>query len=261
MAGHVAVYFADVYGSNSLYRFLQFDQIMGMVAGGAMFAMGVTAFFMRRMLYETFYIVHIVCYMLVLITLGMHRPDPEEDALWVVVFSAGLWIFDRLLRAGRIFWYAGDNSATVTPLPDGGMRVVLKRSSHRAVPGSHIFLWVPSIRAFESHPFTVASTNPIELVVKSQDGFTGDLLKKATEHPGVELAASMDGPYGSLPDYSLFDHIVFIAGGSGASFTFGIACGIVHKMGKERRPSISFHWVIRTSGTAPLFINRNVYWD
>jgi len=250
MAGHVLVYLVALQKSGALYVFLQFDQIMGIVSGGAMLAMGLTGFILREKLYEMFYIIHIVCYILALITLAMHRPHPEEDALWIVVFAAALWVSDRLLRAGRIFWYAGGNVATVTLLPHGGMRLVLKRSSHRAVPGSHVYLWIPSIRMFESHPFTVASTDPIELVIKAQDGFTGDLLKKVTARPGVELRASMDGPYGSLPDYSLFDHIVFVAGGSGASFTFGIACGLLRTVGEERRPSMSFHWAIRSPGTA-----------
>lgn len=248
MLGHVFVYIVELYQSNSFNRLLQFEQIMGIVAGSSMIAIGITALFLHKILYEIFYIIHIVSYMLVLITLGMHRPDPMEDVLWMVVFAAALWFSDRLLRMCRILWYAGDNTATVTALPHDGMRIVLSRFSRRAVIGSHIYLWIPSIRAVESHPFTVVSTNPIELVVKVQNGFTRD-LQKVTAHSDTKLKASMDGPYGSLPDYSLFDHIVLIAGGSGASFTFGIACDLV-KMDKGKRHSISFHWVIRILGTS-----------
>lgn len=251
MLGHVSVYIAELYQSSSLKRLLQLEQIMGIVAGGSMVVTGITAVFLHRMLYEIFYIVHIICYMLVLITVAMHRPDPMEDVLWMVVFAAALWFSDRLLRLCRIFWYAGDNTATVTALPHDGMRIVLNRFSHCAAPGSHIYLWIPSIRTFESHPFTVVSTNPIELVVKVQDGFTRD-LQKVTAHSDMKLKASMDGPYGSLPDFSLFDHIVFIAGGSGASFTFGIACDLVSRLGKGKRHSICFHWAIRIPGTSVL---------
>lgn len=218
---------------------------MGIAAGSSMVAIGITALSLHKILYEIFYIIHIVCYMLVLITLGMHRPDPMEDVLWMVVFAAALWFSDRILRICRFLWYVGDNTATVTALPHDGMRIVLGQFSRRAVIGSHIYLWIPSIRAIESHPFTVVSTNPIELVVKVRNGFTRD-LQKVTAQSNTKLKASMDGPYGSLPDYSLFDHIVLIAGGSGASFTFGIACDLV----KGERHSISFHWVIQILGTS-----------
>ena len=247
----VFVYVAELYQSSSLKRLLQVEQIVGIVAGSSMVVIGITALLLHKMLYEIFYIIHIVCYILVLITLGMHRPDPMEDVLWMVVFAAALWLSDRLVRLCRFLWYAGDNTATVSALPHNGMRIVLYRFSHRVAPGSHIYLWIPSIKAIESHPFTVVSTNPIELVVKVQDGFTRD-LQKVTAHSDMKLKATMDGPYGTLPEFSLFDHIVFIAGGSGASFTFGIACDLVLRMGNGKRHSISFHWAIRVLGTSVL---------
>jgi predicted ferric reductase len=43
-------------------------------------------------------------------------------------------------------------------------------------------------------------------------------LNMRLKNPCRVLKASVDGPYGSVPDFTQFDKVIFIAGGSGASF-------------------------------------------
>jgi predicted ferric reductase len=122
------------------------------------------------------------------------------------------------------------------------------------VPGTHCFLWVPRIRALESHPFTIVSVTPysLELVIAAYDGFTRGLHSYAINNPGVSLRASIDGPYGAVPDFArTADKVILVAGGSGASFTFGVALNIIHKLGDSRRISIEFIWTVKDQGTPP----------
>lgn len=105
------------------------------------------------------------------------------------------------------------------------------------------------------HPFTIVSTNPLELVVSANDGFTKDLLSFASQNPGYKLRASYDGPYGTIPNFIKFDHVVLIAGGSGASFTCGVALDLIRTARTSTTKSIvHFIWVIRERGKGPLSV-------
>jgi NAD(P)H-flavin reductase len=128
---------------------------------------------------------------------------------------------------------------------------VLKKKIPFAVPGNHVFLWVPGVRSTESHPFTIISTNPVEMVVAAYDGFTRELHAYASQNPGKALLASVDGPYGTVPDFTSFTKVLFIAGGSGASFTFGVAVDLVRKLGESTGTTIEFVWVMKDQGKFP----------
>ena len=93
------------------------------------------------------------------------------------------------------------------------------------------------------------STEKLEFVVKSYNGFTRDLHAYATANPGAKLKASVEGPYGTFPDPMQYDKIVLIAGGSGASYTFGLACNLLEKMDAESTKNIVFIWSAKPEGT------------
>jgi hypothetical protein len=101
--------------------------------------------------------------------------------LVVIIFAASIWAAGRILRFIKFAVYSLGNTATITPLFHGGTRIILRKTPIWAVPGTHCFLWILGIRATESHPFTIISTNPLEMVVAAYDGFTHDLLEHAAE--------------------------------------------------------------------------------
>ncbi|KAF4625786.1 hypothetical protein G7Y89_g12377 [Cudoniella acicularis] len=241
---HAVVYIvAEAKGRD--YSSLQEEaQIMGIVAGFSMLIILVTALLLRKLQYEVFYIIHIIMFILILITVGMHRPNPSTKTVYIMVFSAAIWVADRLVRFLKISYFTFGNSATITPLPHGGTRIILRKSPKNARAGSHCFLWIPGVRATETHPFTITSTKPLELVVKAHDGFTRDLHAAALSAPGQVFKASIDGPYSTVPDFSTFNKIVFIAGGSGASYTFGVALELLRKPG-QLKCAIEFIWVVK----------------
>lgn len=243
---HAITYLVTLSQEDKLYIMRAEHQIMGIVAGSTLLVILTTALTFRRVSYEMFYVTHITLFMLLITALGFHRPSFTGKAIYIFIFAASIWFLDRLYRFLKLFCYAYGNSAAVTRLEHGGVKIELSRTPARATPGSHLFLWIPRIRTVETHPFTIVSTNPVKLVVSAQDGFTKDLLSFASRNPGAKLRASCDGPYGTLPTFSAFDHVILIAGGSGASFTFGIALDLVRKANTSTtKPIIHFIWVIR----------------
>jgi NAD(P)H-flavin reductase len=100
----------------------------------------------------------------------------------------------------------------------------------------------------------------LELVISAHDGFTNDLYKYAMKNPGAVLRASIDGPYGAIPDFSkTTDKVILVAGGSGASFTFGIALDMIKKLGDKPKPTIELIWTVREQGKEkkPLIANTD----
>jgi hypothetical protein len=68
------------------------------------------------------------------------------------------------------------------------------------------------------------------------------------ENPGQVLKASVDGPYGTIPDFTLYSRVLFIAGGSGASFTCGTAVDLLRRLGESTSTAIEFVWVLKEQG-------------
>lgn len=246
---HAVVYLSAWSYSNNLDEMLEKANIMGIVAGLSMLIILTSALLLRKLRYEIFYVIHIVMFMLTIIAVGLHRPDFKKKVPAMLITAAGFWLIDRAIRGGRMVWNAYGNNALLTPLSHGGVRITMRRTPKGVMSGSHCFLWIPGIRKLETHPFTIVSTNPLELVVKAHDGFTKDLLQHAISNPGASMRASIDGPYGQLPDFSKFDQAVLIAGGSGGSFIFGAALNLINKHGSNaKRPFINLIWVIKDYG-------------
>lgn len=201
-----------------------------------------------------FYVIHVTMFLLIFITVGMHRPDFSRSTVIIIIFIACLWSADRLIRLAKKSWNFVGNNATVTPMADGAVRVRLKRNL-RCSPGSHAFLWIPSIRWMETHPFTLISNDPAEFLVREYNGFTRDLLKIAREEPGKVLRCSVDGGYGQIPNFMKFDRIVLVAGGSGATFTFNIALNVLKEcVAANVTKPIDFIWVVRHAGMLSLLV-------
>ena len=136
----------------------------------------------------------------------------------------------------------------MTPLANGGTRVVLDRSLPLAKPGMHASLWINKIKKGQAHPFTIVSVDPVaEFVISAQNGFTKSLHAFALENPGKSLGATVDGPYGTVPNFERYDRIVLIAGGSGGSWTIAVANEMVRR-GLKPGALIDFVWVVRDNG-------------
>lgn len=245
---HASMY-ARYFLSNGESELLQEASVSsGIVAGFAFLGAVFSAVVIRRIWYEAFYVTHIACFIVAIICASYHQPGLEDGVIIVFGLIAAMWVADRALRATRLLYRAVNNEATLEALPDGGTKIKLAKRPYGVVPGKHCFVWIPKIRMFESHPFTVVASEPVEFVVNAYDGFTRDLHKYALDNPGAKLKASVDGPYGTFPDPLEFDKVILIAGGSGASFTFGLAVNMLERMGPESTKDITFIWSVKKHG-------------
>ncbi|KAI1047441.1 hypothetical protein LB505_011721 [Fusarium chuoi] len=243
---HALVYTIHFGRQGRLVQLLKKEDIHGMGAGVAMLVLLMGVF--RQKHYELFYTSHIIGFTAVVLLTALHRPNWAKKIPTVMFIIFSVWTVDRLIRLSRLFRNLFNNSATVYPLPYNGTRIVLKKPGmESALPGSHCFLWIPGLRLFETHPFTIVSNDSsgLELVVKSHEGFTKAVGSFASRNPRATLSASIDGPYGSLPDVNNYDRLILIAGGSGAAFTFGVINRIMMQREKLAIQSIEFIWAMR----------------
>ncbi|KAL2264437.1 hypothetical protein VTK26DRAFT_2 [Humicola hyalothermophila] len=246
MVLHSSMYTAFFNSQGRLLEiFAEKEQIAAIVCGFSFLGVIFSAIFLRRIWYEVFYVAHISSWIISIVAVGFHQPEFANKTLIVVVVAAAMWFVDRVIRACRVLYYSINNEATLHPLPNGGTKVVMKKLPARAEPGKHCFVWIPAIRKFETHPFTIHKSSPVEFTVKARDGFTSDLHKYAVAHPGAAVRASVDGPYGTFPDPMEFDKIVLIAGGGGATFTFGLVVNILERMNDDSHKNVVFIWAVR----------------
>ena len=234
-------------------KMLEQGNVEGIPAGVAMFVLLMGIFRHKR--YELFYVSHILGFVTVVVTVGLHRPDWAKKLPIVALFIGSMWVLDRIIRAARLSVNLLSNELRCYPLPDSGTRLILKKPSvGAALPGSHCFLWIPGLSFFQMHPFSIVSVGPsgLELVVKPHQGFTKALSEFAHGYPGRVIWASVDGPYGSVPDTTSYDKLVLIAGGSGAAFTFGLMNRVLRTSEAMASQSVDFVWAVKRTGMSSL---------
>ncbi|RKK09427.1 hypothetical protein BFJ66_g9310 [Fusarium oxysporum f. sp. cepae] len=226
-------------------RLYETKQYFGILAAFTMFSTVAVALMFQHRRYELFYVLHVILFIALVVFICLHHPDITQKVMIVIFIAAGLWILDRLVRATSLLYHGINNTATLQPLPSGGTRVIMKKSPSGARSGQHAYLWVPGVRYFETHPFTIVSTQPLEFVIDAHDGFTRALHEYAVKNPGVALKASVHGPYGHMPDPTAYDKIVIFAGGSGGTFGFGMALQLLRDLDAAVHRDITVVWVIR----------------
>ncbi|KAI1653320.1 ferric reductase NAD binding domain-containing protein [Daldinia decipiens] len=243
---HGSIYSAYFLNQGFVYV-LQLDIVTaGIILGFALLFSVLAGAILRHFHYESFYVVHLALFIVIVVTMGLHRPNFDPDkTLYATVIIGALWFSDRLIRFCRLVYNSINNEATVYPLPNGGTRIVLKKPLLRARPGKHCYVWLPRIRTFETHPFTIVASEPMELIINTYSGFTRALHQYALNNPGARLKVSVEGPYGTLPDPMDFDRVVLVAGGSGATFTFGMAADMLARMSEDSKQRIDFIWAVK----------------
>ena len=159
-----------------------------------------------------------------------------------------MFFVDRSLRLSRWIYYGVGNYCILEPLPEGATKVVLRRSI-KAQPGSHAFLWIPAVRAFQTHPFTLVSNHPAEFVISAQDGFTKSLHELAVRNPKGKYRAAIEGPYGHVPKTMDYDKVLLIGGGSDATFTLALAMDWMKRnRNAVDKKALEFVWAVKNKG-------------
>ena len=168
----------------------------------------------------------------------------------------------------------GGTKAVIEELPGDAVRVNLKMARPwRFQPGQHVFLTIPSIGLWTSHPFSVAWSNEddqldtekgmsldrqdvlatagttMSLVVRRRAGFTDALHAQVAKSEGcLTVNAYVEGPYGGHQNLNSYGTVLFFAGGVGIThqvpFVRDLVAGFANGVVAARR--VLLVWVIQS---------------
>ncbi|KAF3918465.1 hypothetical protein ABW21_db0203550 [Orbilia brochopaga] len=203
----------------------------------------------RHAFYESFLTLHIIGAIVATVTLYFHLALIDNKWLRYLQVAIGLWVAERLARFVSIIYRNIGRSvtkATITALSTEATRITLDMPRpFRFRPGQHVYLYLPSITGWQSHPFSVAWAdetaplvwNPdtkeelprnrqdiygpqkttVELIVRRRTGATDKIFRKAAASAdgSVTVRALVEGPYGTYQSLSSYGTVVLFAGGVG----------------------------------------------
>lgn len=238
----------------------------------------------RQRWYELFLGVHVVLQVAALVLVWFHH----RRSRWYVGVALAIFLIDRLVYRISVktmtvrasLEVQEDMRTVVLRAPISTQATKHKRAKSMLGAGitagwkatEHVFLTVPSLarkHVIQAHPFTIASKAPtndeeanLELIIRAQDGFSGDLVRYAKCHDTVTIR--IDGPYGSQSAVEMLqdsDYAVIVAGGSGIAVAWPLVWSLIidgaatrdlehsilspaaRKMKKEKK--ILFVWITR----------------
>lgn len=230
---------------------------------------------LRAWMYELFVFVHIPASIVFIAMLFWHCMNylTSWDYLWTTI---AIWIASYAIRLVYVNWtnpfrmsfMIGEESA-VTILPENAVKVTVA-TKMKWRPGQYVYLRMPGISFFESHPFTIASlcSNDFEseygeryrdlaLVFRPFRGFTRKVFLKALEHgPYKTYTALLEGPYGGMRrEMAAFDDVIFFAGGSGITALASHLLDLIKKI-RDRKAvtkSVRVIWALKNPDTMEWF--------
>ncbi|KAI0347145.1 hypothetical protein BDW22DRAFT_1425211 [Trametopsis cervina] len=221
----------------------------------------------RRRFFEIFYAMHVVLVFALILITYLHVAASNFGILVWPAFV--IWGFDRVVRYIRYLYLTDlqspsnpDSQATLELLSSDTIRITARRGRNVPVTwsaGQHMFLAFPSVGPAESHPFTIAtvpnddsssaeSGKEMVWVIRARDGFTRRIKEYALERNGsCKVPVFMHGPYGAPPDITPYSTCVFIAGGSGITYTLPRMRDLLIRVadGKACARRIVFIWAVR----------------
>ncbi|ORY27089.1 putative ferric-chelate reductase [Naematelia encephala] len=187
----------------------------------------------RNKSYEFFVIQHVTSVLFLLICLIAHLKVDVEVGQRYMWASLAVWAFSVSVRVilniiSSIGLGRFHGRAKLVEMHGGVTRVQVK-TKEKWHTGQHVYLRLPTLNPFQSHPFTIASTfhedaTTLNLLIKTRSGLTRKLASHASKNPDKAVPVILEGPYGGLEErLERFDDILLIAGGVGGTFTWPIA--------------------------------------
>lgn len=254
-----------------LKRFFAPVVFCGVVASVVLNALTTTSLArVRQYSYRLFFVVHVASAILIPILIFFHAPSVRlylAEALVVLFLDLGVRKATTITAPSTVEIIPGTNLVKVSSaLP------LRRLSSFKAVPGSHIYLSVPSgsridagsgVFDFLYNPFTVASVDEsrgsITLVARVRNGpmtlFLSHFAASSPVPPADprKIPLAIEGPYGTMGKqlHDLLDwgaaRILIVAGGVGATFALPVYRAIRQELPSTKTQLI---WAIRGAGDA-----------
>ncbi|KAL9637278.1 MAG: hypothetical protein Q9164_002291 [Protoblastenia rupestris] len=229
-------------------RIRDWDVILGLLAISSALLLFTTALArIRHYNYRLFFYLHVLLSASLLPVLYFHVTH-----LRIYILEAALIYILIILQRNLS---QTPSQATITLLPSTNLlniTIPLTPSlrSKTYARGQHIYLSLPSLKQkLRINPFTIAN-NPaqdgsIQLVARSLNGTTAMLNTLASQQP-QPTNLLIEGPYGSakyFPDLTIYDQVLLVAGGVGATFTMPIYRHLLDSGAGDLR--VRFVWTVR----------------
>ena len=232
--------------------------------------------YLRAKSYEFFVLQHLVSAVVLLWLVHKHVPAYAAYNVWlavgfVVLDHAGRYCCTvyynlHLLKASQDRFTLG-YAAFLKVLTHNSIRVSIEDVRFRWTPGQHVYISIPSLGFFQSHPFTIGNlseainggtdgvSRSLELYIQAQSGFTRKLLQKAKRNSVVDepIRAFISGPLGIPPSLEIYETIVFIATSSGASFNLPLFEAVINQ---GHCWHVYFYWIVREKEQLDWFYHR-----
>ncbi|RMZ80216.1 hypothetical protein DV737_g3096, partial [Chaetothyriales sp. CBS 132003] len=232
--------------------------LAGSVCMGAMAIQSLSA--VRHAFYETFLQAHQMLAVVALLAVYVHLDIPKLPALPSIRMAICLWLAERLLRVARIVYLnharqAGSTKLVVTALPGEASRLTFQLPRHVTIqPGSHVYVYLPKVTLWQSHPFSVAWTydsselasgaaelgpktpstaerqgppllhrsgsrtpTTFSLICAARTGMTRKIYEIARASPSgsVQMCGFVEGPYAGHESLASYGTVFLYAGGAG----------------------------------------------
>lgn len=190
-----------------------------------------------------------------------------------------LWALERATRLLILFYRnfgRESTTATVEAVPGDAMRITLRMARPwRFKPGQHIYLYIPAVGWWTSHPFSVGWSQTedimsgekplpmtkqdllgapqkenISLLVRRRTGMTDRLFQRASNAIGsrVTLRAFAEGPYGNIHSMDSYGTVMLFACGVGIThhipFVRHLVAGFAEGTVATRR--LTLVWIIQS---------------
>lgn len=246
----------------------------------------VSIYSLRKKWYEIFVVSHIVMAIVWLVGSYYHVKLLEEPVYFPWIWTAvAFWAFDRAIRVLRLIainlrWSSksADNRSTVTAFSSSVLKLQIPVSARwKLVPGQYVFLYFPSFKFWQSHPFSIvdisqhaidanpsapqsaeksgsnvfvnavpntsgrSTTKFMTVCFRAHKGVTRQLLNHAlsANQQIFKTRALLEGPYGYTHDLSDFSTVVLVAAG------LGIIAIVPFLITMKPYQHVVVHWVIR----------------
>ena len=236
-----------------------------------------TAF--RLAFYETFLHIHIALVALILAALWIHLDDLPPQTLVKIIIA--IWVVERLIRLLTLTYRnlgRSGTQATIETLPGDALCMTLRPARPWAFkPGQHIYLTLPTVGLWTSHPFSVAwsTSTPrfidpekslpihdpslvlsspqtsVSLIIRRRAGFTENLYQKTLKSPDgrINLPALVEGPYGGTHTLQSYGTVMLFAGGVGITHSLPFIRDLIagYAAGTVATRRVLLVWVVRSS--------------
>lgn len=231
----------------------------------------------RHAFYETFLHSHFAIAAISFGFLWVHLNGLAAQAYLLAAIV--LWALERTTRLIILFYRNFGRESTsviVEALPGDAMRITLRMARPWIFkPGQHIYLYIPAVGGWTSHPFSVGwsqietktshekslpmtrqdilgvpQKETVSLLVRRRTGMTDTLFQRASNATGsrVTLRAFAEGPYGSLHSLDSYGTVMLFAGGVGIThhvpFVRHLVAGFAEGTVATRR--LTLVWIIQS---------------